>query len=726
MAVSARKIQVLQKALQASAATASVLVVDDEELNRDLLSRRLLRAGFDVEVAADGEQALALVDAMSIDLVLLDVMMPGISGYTVLERLRERYSADSLPVIMVTARTDSSDIVGALERGANDYVSKPIDFSELKARIDTQLQLLAAKAVLRRSKEELEELVEQRTADLRESQARFRSLYDNTPSIFLTVNSRGRILSANAFGLSALGYSADEITQIHSADLFPELQPQPSTHAFQQCEQVHGKVFRWQTSMVRKSGESIPANVSARCVTNRAGSAEILVVCEDTSEIQRLTSKLSFEMRHDHHTGLINRRTFEEQLNKMVIESHADSGEAGHAVFVICIDRSSLVNGAMGRSVLDEQVLCVAKILSTEASDLVLPARLDNDRFGVLCKECNDHEASIIANRILQSVRSTEFVWGDSRIDLSASIGVALFYPGDNDAVAVIRQADIACDQALERGGDRCRLYRKSEDPMTLRRGDLIWLTRIKEALAGDRFVLYAQAIRPLADSADDAPHYEVLVRMLGTDNGVIEPGAFLPAVEKYGLSAQLDQWVVRNLLRWLAENEDHVAELSMCSVNLSGLSIGDPVLLDFLLREIPASAVAPSKLCLEITETAAIANMNAAGSFITALRELGCRFALDDFGSGLSSFAYLRDLPVDFVKIDGAFVRDIATDPVHRAMVESINDVAHVMDKQTIAEFVDDEKTVAELRRIGVDYAQGYLFDEPGPLDARVTKQSI
>ncbi len=266
-------------------------------------------------------------------------------------------------------------------------------------------------------------------------------------------------------------------------------------------------------------------------------------------------------------------------------------------------------------------------------------------------------------------------------------------------------------------GRNRIHIYNADDEELTKRHGEMQWISRINEALEKNRFQLWAQKIIPLDPHNNNGEHYEILLRMQDRNGSIISPGTFLPTAERYDIAPRIDRWVISTTLNWYSQNPKRLKRLGICSINLSGQSLGDEGLLKYIINHFETSGLPAHKFCFEITETAAIANLAYATHFIKSLKEHGCRFALDDFGSGLSSFAYLKNLPVDFIKIDGLFVKDILDDPVDLAMVKSINEIGHVMNKITIAEFVESREIQEKLREVGVDYAQGYGIDRPTPL---------
>ena len=322
-----------------------------------------------------------------------------------------------------------------------------------------------------------------------------------------------------------------------------------------------------------------------------------------------------------------------------------------------------------------------------------------------------------MARALLAAVDEYRFHWNGSDHSMSMSAGLAIIERKGDTVTTLLRHADAACSAAQRRVRGRVRIFAPEDAELADRHGNLEWVGRINAALDEDRFELWCQPIVPVNPGVTARVHYETLVRMRDQRGDIIAPGAFLPAAEIFALTTKLDRWVLEHALAWLREHPEHVAELEMCSINLSGHSLGSEGFLDFVVDLIRDCDIPMRKLCFEITETAAIADVACATRFISALRSHGVRFALDDFGSGLSSFSYLRQLPVDLLKIDGAFVRDIDRNSVHRTMVQAVNDIGHAMGIQTVAEFVENAAVLEQLRELGVDFAQGYHLGRPRPL---------
>jgi EAL domain-containing protein (putative c-di-GMP-specific phosphodiesterase class I) len=350
-------------------------------------------------------------------------------------------------------------------------------------------------------------------------------------------------------------------------------------------------------------------------------------------------------------------------------------------------------------------------------------ARLGGDEFGVLLENCAPDNAARIADQLRQTVSDFHFVWENRSFGITVSIGLVNVEDDLFTLADVLSAADAACYMAKDKGRNRVQVYHPEDSEVSIRQGEMEWVGRIQKALEEDRFVLYAQEIKGVTGAHEQGTHCELLIRMLDERGELVPPMAFIPAAERYSLMPAIDRWVLRTAFATISRlrTEGVQPKLDLCAINLSGASVTDERFLDFVREQFGHFSVPPKLICFEITETVAIANLERASLFIQSLKELGCRFSLDDFGAGMSSFAYLKHLPVDYLKIDGGFVKDMADDLIDRAMVEAINSVGHVMGKKTIAEFVDSERVLKALREIGVDFAQGYWVAKPQPFGPRL-----
>ncbi len=473
--------------------------------------------------------------------------------------------------------------------------------------------------------------------------------------------------------------------------------------------------------LLRNDGTEVPIVQSAAPIRARSGEITgVVLVLHDVSQERQYAAKLSFQASHDALTGLINRTEFEQRLSHALMSS-AQLGRH-HAVMYLDLDQFKVVNDTSGHAAGDQLMRQVSAVLQRRLREGDTLARLGGDEFGVLLENCSSDNALRIADELRQTVMEFHFAWENRSFSIGVSIGVVNVEDDLFTIADVLSAADAACYMAKEKGRNRVQVYHREDSELSMRHGEMEWVGRLQKALDEDRFVLYSQDIVALS-GVNKGGHCELLIRMLDEKGELVPPMAFIPAAERYGLMPSIDRWVIRNALAIIArEQADLRGEaLDVYAINLSGASIGDDHFLGFVREQFTRFGVRYESICFEITETAAIARLDKAAYFIQELRALGCRFSLDDFGAGMSSFAYLKHLPVDYLKIDGGFVKDMADDPIDRAMVEAINNVGHVMGKQTIAEFVDGERIIAALRQIGVDYAQGYGVAKPRPFGPRL-----
>jgi diguanylate cyclase (GGDEF)-like protein/PAS domain S-box-containing protein len=720
-----------------NAAAAAVLAVDDNATIRKAISMRLGAKGFNVVTAPDGPQALELFEHNSFDLVILDLQMPGMRGDEVLRRLREQYSSTQLPIIMLCASDNKTDINHSLDLGANDYVIKPGDLPILIARIRTQLALKETVARLREHSELMSDVFSLETAPSQKRNAIFPRdtaallnridtghsipfdvLHDNTPMTCFTLTGNGTILYANNFGAQNLGYRPEHLIDRPMLDLYVT-DDRPLAHEnLASAAETPGRVHRWDIRHIKKNGQVVWMRNTARAVFHNMQTL-VLVTCEDINDTYRLSEQLSFQSQHDDLTGLSNRKSLEQRLSQVIESAHSERTD--HTLALIDLDQFKLINDTCGTDAGDELLRQIARLLKSVLRKRDTIARVSGDEFAVLIEDCSAADALSASETLRRAIESYDFKWSGRHYKLSASIGIVPINSQCDSSGTVLGMADTACFAAKDSGRNRVHVYESSSTPVVARHGEMRWATRINDALAENRFNLTFQTISPLSNTASAGVHYEILLRMREVNGEVIMPGEFLPAAERYNLSDKLDRWVISNLFSWFGHRPSELERISLCCINLSGNSIGDDNMLAFILEQFARGIVPAHKICFEITETAAIADLVQATRFIQELKDIGCLFALDDFGSGFSSLAYLKQLPVDFLKIDGSFVRDMVHNSIDCAMVRSINDIGHVMGKQTIAEFVEDGATLELLRSVGVDFAQGYEISRPMPLEQLV-----
>ena len=424
---------------------------------------------------------------------------------------------------------------------------------------------------------------------------------------------------------------------------------------------------------------------------------------------QEYAAKLAFHASHDPLTNLVNRPEFEKRL-ELAIHTAATQ-QRHHVVMYMDLDQFKIVNDTSGHAAGDQLLRQVSALLKEQVREGDSLARLGGDEFGVLLENCPMQEAVRIADELRQCVADFRFVNEDGSFSIGVSVGVVQVADGMLNLTDILGAADAACYMAKEKGRNRVQFYRPHDSEVFLRRGEMEWVSRLQRALAEGRFALYSQEIMPIGNQMPRHVHHELLVRMLDEHGKIIPPMAFIPAAERYSMMSLIDQWVIQNAFAGI---KSLGPDCGTYAINISGTSIGDERFLEFVREQFRRYAIPAGSICFELTETAAVTNFDKAARFFGELKSLKCLFSLDDFGAGMSSFGYLKHLPVDFIKIDGSFVQDVARDPVDFAMVRAINHVGHVMGKKTIGEFVDGEMGLAKLREIGVDFAQGNWISPP------------
>ncbi|MCC6707220.1 MAG: EAL domain-containing protein [Gammaproteobacteria bacterium] len=552
---------------------------------------------------------------------------------------------------------------------------------------------------------------------LQQTEARFASAFHNAPIGMLLIDADGAVVHANRVteGIYATGADywknrpfwalADAVDSARLMERFSALLDGRITEFCLETRQSssHGAPL-W----VMVSGSPIPRSTE--------GGVRAIVQIQDVTTTRIMADRLAYQATHDELTELLNRHEFETRLKRALESIRIDSTQ--HAVLYLDLDSFKVINDACGHEAGDAMLREVAALLREHVRKHDAVARLGGDEFAILLEHCTRAQASAIADKLCKAIEAHRFAWEDKFFNAGVSIGLVALLSPDSSAASVMKAADAACYAAKEMGRGRVYQFDPDDAELNRHRQQVDSVAVINRALENDRFELHAQPIRATR-SRPEAPstHLEILVRMRDDRGAMISPGLFLPAAERFGLAPRIDRWVIRHACEWFAAHRDCLALIESCSINISGQSLADQELQSFIEQQFCKHHLPPAKFCFEITETAAIASINTAQSFINGLKQLGFRFALDDFGSGLSSFAYLKALPVDVVKIDGIFVRNIALDRLDEAMVRSIAEVARIMDKTTVAEFVEGPQQAEVLTRLGIDYLQGYGIGKPVPL---------
>ncbi|MGC1440410.1 MAG: EAL domain-containing protein, partial [Burkholderiaceae bacterium] len=439
-------------------------------------------------------------------------------------------------------------------------------------------------------------------------------------------------------------------------------------------------------------------------------------IITDVTVASDLARELRHQATHDPLTGLVNRAEFERRLNK-ALASFLDRMEPS-VVLLLDLDRFKAVNDTCGHLAGDELLKQLSVLIGQQVRHGDVVARIGGDEFALLLTRCTIDDGAIVAEKIRAAVEKYRYVWHGESYAVGASIGAAQMENSFKNGEEVMRAADACCYKSKQEGRNRVSLYRLGDELVSSNHGEMMWLTQINQGLEENRFEIYKQPIVPVQDDAPGGEHFEVLLRLRGRDGVMLSPGEFLPAAERYGLMGSIDRWVVGKIVPWVAGRIANGATNLTVSVNLSGASASDPEFQAFLVETLGENFEATAGLCFEITESAAVKNLAGTADFLTLVQEMGCRIALDDFGTGFASMDYIKHLPLDYIKIDGAFIKNISDSPLDRALVQCVASVGRLLNVKTVGEFVESAQTIETLREVGIDYAQGYFTGKPEPLN--------
>jgi diguanylate cyclase (GGDEF)-like protein/PAS domain S-box-containing protein len=567
--------------------------------------------------------------------------------------------------------------------------------------------VLATRRLLRQ-REEVE-------AALANEQARAQVTLASIGDAVLTIDELGSVRYMNAAAERLLRRRADFVLRTPITDVLHLF----DQHARVEGEKLVGMLLEGEADrsaglqIERADGTRVAVSLVATPMRSGVVSTGAVLVFHDMTREHQYVADLSWQASHDALTGLANRREFDVRVRRAMARLDEQGGL--HAMLYLDLDQFKLVNDTCGHDAGDELLCHVSRQLQSCLRERDTLARLGGDEFGVLLENCAPDDAMQIAEKLRDAIESLHFSSGGRNFTVYGSIGLVCLEPGAFQPEEAMRAADLACYLAKEKGRNRVQVYSTENVELSARFDQMLRAQELQQALKDQRFMLDSQIVVPVAAGRDDGHHVELLLRLIDNSGRTVPPGEFLPAAERFGLMPQIDRWVVQNAFAALAERQRAgAAPLASCAINLSGATVGDRAFMLFVREQLARYGVAPHSICFEVTETVAVQNLDEAIHFIGELQALGCRFALDDFGAGMSSFAYLRQLPVDYVKIDGSFVKDMVGDPISRAMVETINRMASLMGKRTIAEFVESGEILDALRGIGVDYAQGYAIGRP------------
>ncbi len=548
---------------------------------------------------------------------------------------------------------------------------------------------------------------------LRESETRYRCLVEDLPDLLYRTDLEGRItfISSSVYKLS--GYTVDEATGMKMAE---ESYANPEKRELFLNElKKNGVVKNFENELIRKDGSIWWGSANAHFIKSDDGNIiGVEGIVRDISDKKISEQQLNFQARHDLLTGLINRHEFERRAERLL--SAIPQAKDEHALCFMDLDQFKVINDTCGHIAGDELLRQLSRKMNTVVRKRDTLARIGGDEFGLLMEHCSLEKAKRVAETLRLTIQDYEFVWEEKLFRVGVSIGLVAISETTTNLTTLLKRADAACFMAKDLGRNRVHIYHIEDAELASRYGEMQWVSRINRAFGDNRFCLYAQPIISLSNNGDK--HYEILIRMIDEKGKIVPPGAFLPSAERYNLISKIDTWVVKTAFSLLSKHTAFLKRIDFITINLSGPSLTSNNFQEFIIRELEATKIIPHKICFEVTETVAISNLNAAIAFISTLKEIGCRFALDDFGSGLSSFGYLKNLPVDYLKIDGMFVKDIVDDPIDHAMVKSINEIGQVMNMKTIAEFVENDEIKGILKTLGVNYVQGYGMGKPQPIN--------
>ena len=602
-------------------------------------------------------------------------------------------------------------------------------FDDLAAARDRQQainqELEEQDKVLRHAYDDLENKVQERTAQLaqtndvlRTDKELFRITLASIGDAVITTDSTAHVTYVNTVAehltgwdhLAATGHPLTEVFHI-----LDEVTREPATDPVGRCLKRGERVGPGKRSLlIGRDQRELNIDMSAAPIRDSDNtSIGVVLVFRDVTGERKLAQQLSHQATHDTLTGLVNRDEFERRLIHLLGSANP---YVPHVLLYLDLDQFKVVNDTWGHAAGDDLLRQVSALLRTKLRARDTLARLGGDEFGILLEHCSVIEANRLSNSLREVLQGFRFGWNEKRFTITVSIGLVSITQAGETLAAVLSAADSSCYAAKEKGRNRVHVYQSDDTVLAQRNSEMRWMPRIQQALADERFRLYYQPIIALGSDAHEA-HGEILLRMLDEAGHIVLPGAFLPAAERYGLMAGLDRWVVRRSFEALSARSG-IGDNVMFHINISGQSLGAADFLDFVTEQIDTTCVVPRNLCFEITETSAVSELAHALRFIATLKARGCQFALDDFGTGLSSFSYLKSLPVDYLKIDGGFVKGLVADAIDQALVEAVHHIGHIMNLRTIAECVENQAILLKLKQIGVDYGQGYALGHARPLD--------
>jgi diguanylate cyclase (GGDEF)-like protein/PAS domain S-box-containing protein len=690
-------------ALETRPETAScprLLLVEDNPADARLIQEMVLGGSSDrFELTCLGRlsEARAHLSSNGAACVLLDLSLPDAVGLEGVEALRAEFG--EIPLVIITGLDDEETATKALQAGAQDYL--------IKGQMQGDAVRRAVRYAVERKRAEREVARLARQNEL---------ILNSAAEGICGLDGSGRISFANPAATIMLGWRAEDLTGKTMHDVAHGADPVEAGHPESHCP-IHLSLTDGEPRTIdadsfrRRNGTTFPVQCMSTPIIDQGQLLGAVVTFNDITERKRFETQLQYLADHDALTGLFNRQRFEEELTRQLAHSAHYGG--GGALLILDLDNFKYVNDAFGHHAGDELIRSVAGLVSRRLRSADVVSRLGGDEFGILLGGVDASEARSVATSLLDVIRSHTSTVGDQGLRITASIGVTFLDRPELSAEQLLIEADTAMYEAKDAGRDRVHHHRPGAGPRTPQSAGLLWTERVKTALEEDLFVVHCQPVVHLSDGP--GARYELLVRMAGENGDLVSPGAFLPVAERFGLAPDIDAWMVRRAVD-LIDAERTAGRKLVLEVNVSARSIGRPEFSMAIERAVEEASVDPSSLVLEITEKTAIANMEQARRFATRIGEIGCEFTLDDFGAGFGSFYYLKHLAVDYLKIDGEFVRGLVRSQIDQRMVQAMVEIAQELDLRTIAKYVETPETVALLQEYGVDFAQGYHLGRPAP----------
>lgn len=682
----------------------AILIVDDVQAIRDFCQMALKTDDWDVVTAASGAQALELLESLKFDLVMLDMGLPDMTGLEVCEQIKANPATRRIPILGFTGSIPTTEEkVQGFGLGLVDYLIKPLDAHEIKARVSSILQQKHEQDALQHAYREESERTRRVVEEIK---ARFLALAENSFDLILEINPAGEVCYCSANSSEILSRPA---TDLVGKKLFDFVHP----HERRGVEKMVQTLFResgssrlvFRLENQEKSYRWFEA--TGKTFTTADGAYRAVLISRDTTEQKERESRLNYLANHDLLTGLLNRNALYELLSDFV--TAARKGEHGVMLFMD-MDHLKIVNDTVGHTAGDRLIEEVASIIRRTLGEHDVLVRFAGDEFIVLLGKCSEAKGIEKAQNLCKTVGEFPFSVSGQQFHPRLSIGVVMI-DGKKSGEELVSSADAACYAAKRKGGDRIEVFEEAALHIKQLQNDSEIQNRIKKAIEQHQLSLWYMPVMSVKNS--QVVYFEALLRWQEEDGEFQVPAHFFSVAERYRMSDQLDRHIIQCAIQDLM---NHPA--LKISVNLSGQSLGAPGLSEFVFMALREAKVEPHRIAFEITESAFIENLSAAVQFVSDLQKLGIQFALDDFGRGFSSLSYLKDIPVDLIKIDGAFVRNITTDSLNQAIVQAINLIAHQLKRKTVAEYVSDHATFEKIVALGVDYAQGYYLGSPRPLE--------